>query len=90
MKIDELLDKFRIDPEKDIVPNFRLSKTIEEDVSGNDYCLNCRSRFNVFNLLSPPWTRVQCCSMCRHINVIYYSDKMAGITKDLIKCFVEK
>lgn len=90
MKINDLIDKFTINPLKEIVPHFKLTKTLKVDSHKHEGCFNCNDTLNQGNLLSTPWTSVQRCVKCSHLNVIYYSDRMGGVHVDTIECYTNK
>ena len=89
MKISEFVDKFTIDPIKDIEPHFKLTKEVDIDAHRHKGCFNCENTANQYMLKSSPWTGVQYCVVCQHLNVIYYQDRMGGAFTDTIRCYTE-
>ena len=90
MKVNDFVEKFTIDPEKDIEPNFKLTKKIDIDAGKHNGCFNCGNELNNVCLKSSAWTGVQYCWACNHLNVIYYQDRMGGVYTDVVECFTEK
>lgn len=90
MSINDLIEKFTIDIEKDIKPNFRLTKKLHLDAGEHKGCFNCNDTFNQSMLNSEPWTLVQYCWACNHLNVVICEDRMGGIYTDVIECYTEK
>jgi hypothetical protein len=87
MKVYDFVEKFTINPERDIRPNFKLTKKIDIDVSKHKGCLNCGDEINNMRLKSSSWTSVQYCWACNHLIVISYGDDMSGISNDTVECF---
>ncbi len=90
MRVNDFINKYTIDPGRDIVPNFKKTKKVNIDAVHNKGCFNCKSPSNNHYYPSSPWTSVQHCWGCNHINVIYYQDRMGGSTTDVVVCFSEK
>lgn len=90
MGTQDLLEKFTIKPIKDIEPNFKLTKKINIDAGSHKGCFNCNDTCNQMFLKSEAWTGVQYCLKCKHLNVIYYQDRMGGVYADVIKCYTNK
>lgn len=90
MKINNLIDKFTINPSLDIEPNFKLVKTIEVNASEHKGCFKCNDTHSQINLKSAPWTSVQHCNSCNTLNVVYYNDRMGGVSTDTIECYKNK
>jgi|JI10StandDraft_1071094.scaffolds.fasta_scaffold2966393_1 hypothetical protein len=89
MKVNDFIKKFTIEPIKDIEANFKLSKKLDIDASMHKGCFNCGDLINQRWLESAPWTSVQYCWKCQHLNVIYHSDRMGGNYTDTIECYTE-
>lgn len=89
MKIRDFINKYTINPETDINPNFKLLKTIDVNAYDHKGCFNCDDSINIEKLKSSPWTGVQYCRKCNCLIVIYFSDRMSGSYTDTVKCFVE-
>ena len=90
MKINDFIEKFIINPTKDIEPNFKLTKRIDVDTVNYKGCFNCGNELNNTFLKSSAWTGVQYCWFCNHLNVIYYQDRMGGVYTDVVECFTDK
>lgn len=87
MTIEELIKKPTVDPLKDIIPYFKLSKNIKLDSGSTVGCFNCGDDKNQSYLNTIPWTSVQYCSKCNHLNIINYPDRMAGDHLSNINCY---
>lgn len=90
MKTNDFIEKFTINPTKDIKPNFKLTKKIHIDAVSHKGCFNCGDESNGMYLKSSAWTDVQYCWHCNHLNVIYYQDRMGGVYTDVVECFTER
>lgn len=89
MTVKDFIKEFTIEPMKDIKSRFKLTKKLNIDSYSHKGCFNCGDSINQRWLESQPWTGVQYCWKCNHLNVIYYSDRMGGATSDTIECFTE-
>lgn len=90
MTLDHFVNKFTIDPEKDVQPNFTLVKTVDAYISSNKkYCFNCGDSLNIRRLPSTAWTGVFYCWGCECLNVISYADGMSGNHLSTIRIFKE-
>ena len=90
MRVEDFIQRFTINPEKDIVHSFKLTKQLDIDAGDHNGCFNCGNRITVMRLKSSSWTGVQYCYSCNHLNVIHYSDRMSGVHTDIVKCFTDK
>jgi len=90
MKINTFVEKFTINPITDIEPHFKLTKKVDISAYNHVGCFNCEDKLNQKYLESSAWTGVQYCWACKHLNVIYFQDKLGGNYTDTIKCFTEK
>ena len=90
MKVEDIIEKFTINPLKDIEPNLHLTQELDVDSHKVEGCYNCGDKPNNTILPSTPWTIVQNCWACKHINVVYVQDRMGGVHTDTIKCFTSK
>ena len=88
MHLNDIINKHTIDPKRDIKPFLVLDKEYHGDA---DYkrCLNCNDTINNMTFPSVPWTCVQYCWACKHINVVYVGDRMGG-QSDSIFCYKDK
>lgn len=86
----DFVEKFTIHPPRDIEPFFELDKRIDISVDRGHGCFNCNNHGNQQSLRSSPWTAVQYCHICKHINVVYFQDRMGGCHTDVVECFKEK
>lgn len=89
MTIHELIKKFTINPREDIEPHFTLTKELNIDASNHTGCFNCGDTYNTYKIMSESWTAVQVCNKCKHLNVIYYQDRMGGTYTDTVRCFTD-
>lgn len=90
MKINEFIESFTIVPMRDIEPFFKLTKKVELAAQGHKGCFNCEDELNSRWLPSAAWTGVQHCGKCKHLNVVYYADRMSGVYVDRVECYTEK
>lgn len=90
MKIQQLVDNFTINPNRDIKPNFKLSKIFSLDTSNiRNKCYNCGDIINHRDLKSSEWTEVQYCWNCNHLVVVYIQDRMSGVYEDTVELYSE-
>jgi hypothetical protein len=87
--INELVEKFTINPKEDIEPYFKLTKEYYIDATKVKGCLNCGNENNNKILDAIPWTYVQYCWICNHLNVVYVTDRMSGVSEDKVKCYTD-
>lgn len=91
MKVNEIIDKFTIDPEKDIKPYLELEKTVREDKTQTGLkCSNCGDEINQVQIKSIPWTMVHHCIACKRFNVVYVQDRMGGLHLDIVEIYKDK
>lgn len=75
----------------DIKSNFKLDKEVDIDFgSHSKHCAYCDDTANNVILPSEPWTIVQYCYRCDHINLVFVSDRMGGNYTDKIECYINK
>ncbi len=89
MKVHELVDRFTIDPHKDIYPYFSRVGELNLDASNHKGCFCCGNKVNQTFLKSVAWTSVQYCWKCQSLNVVIHGDRMGGTNTDTIYCHKE-
>ncbi len=72
----------------EIKGNFKLDKAVDMDFGRRSkHCAYCDDTKNNVILPSEPWTIVQYCYRCDHINLIFVSDRMGGNYTDVVECY---
>jgi len=88
MKVKQFVEDYEIKAE-DLRKTFKLSKKLEIDSFRHKGCFNCGNIGNQHSLPSEPWTRVQYCWICNHLNLVIESDRMGGTYTDTIECYTD-
>ena len=89
MEMEQFLERFTINIEKDIKPYFKLDETLSVDTSLNKGCYSCRFEHSKSEFNSEAWTSVFYCRKCNKINVIIHSDRMGGDHTDSVYIYTE-
>ena len=89
MTMEQFLERFTINIEKDIKPYFELDDRLNVDTSLNKGCYSCGHEYSKSKFNSEAWTSVFHCGKCNKINVIIYSDRMGGVHTDSVRIYTE-
>lgn len=88
MTVRDFVEKFTI-KHTDVEDNLTFVKEVSIDTLKHKGCYNCNDAANQHNLRSEPWTNVQYCWKCGHINLVFVTDRMGGWHKDTVKCYTD-
>ncbi len=86
MKASELINKFTIDPVKDIENSCDKILTKYVDVDKDFHCINCGYN-TLISYPTDPWASVLYCPCCESINLVYHQDRMSGVHRDDVRCY---
>lgn len=89
MKVKDVIEKFTIKHNDSFWNSLTLTKEIHINTMTYKGCYNCGDKINQHLYHSAPWTNVQHCWKCNHINLIFVSDRMGGCKEDVIKCYTD-
>jgi hypothetical protein len=89
MTSNEFVEKFTI-KHKDVEDNLTFVKELDLDTHNHKGCFHCNDPINQHMLRSEAWTMVQYCWVCKHINLVFVTDRMGGYHKDTVKCYTNK
>ena len=75
----------------EIKQNFKLVAEYDIDmIKIGIICPHCKSKNNLYNWKSEPWTGVKQCIACQSIILILYQDRMAGVYTDKVMIYKQK